>query len=308
MDSGKGGLVGIGLLTALFAGTAVLAKSSAGPPGSDARNFGQRYAIDATVLETSNIPGRRVGHGPQLCAGGIATSLPPQCGGFPVEPFRWADVVGKESLNGTTWAQVHLVGTFDGHAFHPTAPPSPPGQPPPQPLPASPCAPPPGGWTVVDESKSTEPDLSAAFTYADSQPDIGASWGSWPKGLPESKPSWPAPEGGPSHHDMVLNLAFTMDLDRHTREARARWGGALCVTQVARTRAELTRVSDDLFTADAQTQAAQHGVFLLGGGPDEPTNVVKVEVLIADEVAQRWVDNRYGPGTVVLEGRLRPIN
>jgi hypothetical protein len=160
---------------------------------------------------------------------------------------------------------------------------------------------------VVDESKFTEADLSATFVYADGQPDVAASWGSWPKGPPESTPSWAPSEGSPSYRDMVVNVAFTGDLDRHAREARARWGGALCVTQVARTRAELTRVVDDLFEPSTQAEAARGGVYLFSGGPDEPTNVVKVEVLIADPAAQRWVDDRYGPGVVVLDGRLHPL-
>ena len=105
----------------------------------------------------------------------------------------------------------------------------------------------------------------------------------------------------------MLNLGFTGDIDHHAREARAIWGGGLCVTRMARTRPELTRVADNLFTPAVQAAATQAGVYLLGGGPDETANVVKVEVLIADAAAQRWVDGRYGLGDVVLDGSLKPL-
>jgi hypothetical protein len=289
---GAAGAVCVALLAGLFAATAVLTRAAAtGRPGSGSRDPAQRYEIDATILESRE-------HGPQLCAGGIAESLPPQCGEFPVEPFSWDEVDDERSLDGTTWAELHLVGTFDGHAFHPTAAPMPPSpRPAPEAPASSPCRPPEGGWSVVDTSKITTDDSVAAAVYANAQPDVAGVWFSWPKGPPDGKTPY---------RDSVVNLAFTGDLDRHEREARARWGGPLCVTYLSRTKAELSRVEETLFQADAQAGGA--GVYLLGGGPDEPANVVRVEVLIADQAAQRWVDDRYGPGVVVLDGRLRPVD
>ena len=223
-----------------------------------------------------------------------------------VEPFRWEDVDGEDRAFGTIWASVHLVGTFDGEVFHLTQHPAPPGpEPRPQPMAQSPCPPPADGWAVADPTRINEAGIEAANRYADAQPDLAAFWVSWPNGVPETPPTWPAPTGQPSYGTAVLNVAFTGDLDPHASELRARWGGALCVTRLTRTRSQLKAVSDDLL--NHQTQAARAGVRLLGWGPDEIANVVTAQVLIADPAAQRWVDQRYGPGVVKLDGALHPI-
>ncbi len=43
------------------------------------------------------------GDGPELCLGGVAESLPPQCGGPKVVGCYWADIKDQESPAGTTW-------------------------------------------------------------------------------------------------------------------------------------------------------------------------------------------------------------
>ena len=77
----------------------------------------QRYAANATVLESPK-------HGPELCVGGVLTSLPPQCGGPPITNWDWDAVAGEESRGGTTWTQVYVEGTYDGERFTLTADPS----------------------------------------------------------------------------------------------------------------------------------------------------------------------------------------
>jgi hypothetical protein len=150
---------------------------------------------------------------------------------------------------------------------------------------------------VVDESKVAESDWQALVAYTGAQPDIAGMWLSWPGGPP-------GPES--RERDAVFNLVFTQDLERHEREARARWGGPLCVSHLPRSRAELQRVQEAFFGARAE--ASDAGVDVLSVGPDEVANVVRAQVLIADDVAQRWVDERFGPGVIVLEGRLRPLD
>jgi len=285
-----GGAVGVGLLISLFAGTAVL-RSVSETRSPNGRDPARSYAIDATVLETAD-------HAPELCAGSVAESLPPQCGGFPIAPFSWSDVDNEQSLHGTTWAEVHLVGTFDGQTFHPTAPPTPPGpRPAPEPLATSPCSTPAGGWTVVDRSKGTTADSDAVMTYASAQPDVAGIWFSWPNGLPD---------GDTPYRDSVVNLAFTGDLDRHEHEARALWGGPLCVSQFRRRTAELARISGRPVQGGRSSRSRRR--VPPRWRPRRTRNVVKVQVLIADQVAQQWVDHRFSPGVVILDGRLRPTS
>lgn len=285
----RGGPVAVGLLMALFAATGVLARQ--GPPYPPPQQSGQRYEADAIVLENRD-------HGPQLCAGPILTSLPPQCGGVPVAPWRWSYVDGEESLGGTTWVGVRLVGTFDGRVFHPTARPARPApgsEPPPQRPLVSPCPPPAGGWSVVNAAKVRDADAYEAMGHAVGQPDVAGAWFTWPNGQPTTDPSY---DGA------VVNLAFTGDLDRHQHEARARWGGALCVISRPRTRAALNSVSNDISDVDATAA----GIHLLSWAADEVANDVQVDVLLADDRGQRWFDQRYGPGVVRLVGHLRPLS
>ncbi len=78
----------------------------------------QEYETHTTVLESPQ-------HGPELCLGGVATSLPPQCGGVPITNWDWDEVDDDESRNGTTWVSAHVRGTYDGERFTLTAPPGP---------------------------------------------------------------------------------------------------------------------------------------------------------------------------------------
>ena len=260
------------------------------------RDPDQKYAVTALVLENAK-------HGPELCVGGVATSMPPQCGGVPVTPFSWDDIAGEESQGGTTWGEARFVGTFDGRVFHLTEPPGRPERRDDEPgslddtFPTK-CAEPAGGW-VVDSRRTGSDDLDAATSYANSRPDVAAVWLSYPDGGPAGSDDYD------SHAKTVLNLAFTGDLDEHRRAARAVWGGGLCVTELPRTRASLSRAQDELGAARAEAAAA--GVHLYGSNVDEIRNRVEASVLIDDEVSRRWVEDRFGKGVVVLKGIFRPV-
>ena len=256
------------------------------------RDPAQRYAVTATVLEGG-------GHGPQLCVGGIAQSLPPQCGGPDVAPWDWAKVTGEEEVNGTSWGEYRLAGTYDGRVFHLTEPPGPPEPRPSTPSPLdrpSPCPEPAGGWRVTDPSKTGEAAEGAVHAYANTQPDLAAVWLTWPDGAPTGE--------GSTEADAVLNLAFTGDLDRHRREAAARWGGPLCVTSLPRPRRVLSALQDAIFAKRDEAMAA--GVHLLSGSVNEIENRVEIGVLIADDVTRRWIEEHYGPG-ITITGALQPL-
>lgn len=55
---------------------------------------------------------------PELCLGPVAESWPPQCGGPPIDGWRWADHEGMyESQQGVRWGQFAVTGTWDGARF-----------------------------------------------------------------------------------------------------------------------------------------------------------------------------------------------
>jgi hypothetical protein len=63
----------------------------------------------ATVLQKGDGP-------PELCLGGVAESLPPQCGGPEIAGWDW-DAVEADSAQGTTWGEYAVEGTWDGETF-----------------------------------------------------------------------------------------------------------------------------------------------------------------------------------------------
>lgn len=71
-----------------------------------------------TVLQEGDGP-------PELCLGGVAESLPPQCGGPEIAGWDW-DAVEAESAQGTTWGMYEVTGTWDGETFHLTGATAPP--------------------------------------------------------------------------------------------------------------------------------------------------------------------------------------
>ncbi|HEX9994832.1 MAG TPA: hypothetical protein VGB14_18035 [Acidimicrobiales bacterium] len=236
-----------------------------------------RYEVTTTVLESAD-------HGPQLCLGGIADSYPPQCGGPDLAGWSWDAVAGKESAAGTTWATVHVVGTFDGERFTLTEPPGPPGDAgPPTPLPdLSPACDQPVGTAAPAE----------AFAGVGGVPGEVAVWVSDPAGG-----EW----DGPFTVSVVVRPGSGPAAEARVREM---WAGPLCV------------VERDLPSA-ADLAAVQEEAHA-GGGPGTPLGtvyaswtepregVVVLSVAVADDAAMAYAAERWGD-LVRLEGILTPI-
>jgi hypothetical protein len=275
------------LLVALLA---VLLPSGAVPgrliPTAAATPAGPRYAIDTIVIQ--------FGTGdPQVCAGPIAASLPPRCGGPVVTPWDWARV-GQQQSRDVMWSyRLHLVGTFDGTTFHLTQPPTPPTprQVPDETATPTPCHAPAGGWRVIDPARVDDRHWNAVTAYAHRQPGSAAAWLSWPAGYRVTERS--------PYSKAVLNLAFSRDVAKYERGARARWGGPLCVTRFRYSRADLER-----FRAELDRGSPQR---LLSDGILESRNAVHGTVLVVDDATRAYVASHFPPGTVVLEGALRPV-
>ena len=127
----------------------------AGTPADTTAEPGDRYTTTATVIEAP-------GHEPQLCTS-VAESNPPQCGeGIEVVGWYWAGLDGSEALEGTTWGEYVVIGTYDGERFTITEPPTPYVAPEPtEPPRHDPCPPRPDGGGVVDAASTTYEAQSA---------------------------------------------------------------------------------------------------------------------------------------------------
>lgn len=281
----------LGLLTACSDDGTVLAGGSttAAPAPGD-----QVYEGDGTVLESGE-------HGPQLCLGGIATSYPPQCGGPDIAGWAWDAVEGEESASGTTWGSYHVIGTYAEGTFTLTEPVTAAQPPADDPDDAtdfsSPCPEPAGGWVVVDPATATAEAQQAAAEHAAEQRDFAGMWidHSINPALADGlDPGEEALADDPTK--LVLNARFTGDLERHERELRALWGGALCVSGAQRTEAELAAIQAEL--------ASEAG--MLWSSTDVVHNRVELGVIV-DDGMQAALDARYGHGVVRVVPALRPM-
>ena len=274
---------GRGLVVALaVVGGCALAGCGSGRSSVEATAPAQRYQVDATVLDA--------GTGPELCAGGVMTSNPPQCSGPPVAGWDWA-TIDHDSVGGVQWGEFGLVGTWDGTTFtvlEPPTAPSPSGSSGGGDDFSPPCPAPEGGWPAA---ATTLEQYEAFMAAAQAPSDFAAIWTD-----ARTRPADPGRD--------VYTVAYTGDLDAHRAALEAIWPGPLCVVEFPRTLRELQSIQGEL---GDRAQAGDLGVYVLSSGIDELHGRVAVDVLVADPAIVSEIDARYGAGVVELRPRFRPV-
>jgi hypothetical protein len=252
-------------------------------PTSTSSSGPQRYQVDTTVLEDAT-------HGPQACLGGELTSLPPQCGGPDVVGLDWADVQWKEHRYATTWAGVHLVGTYDGDRFTLTEAP-----------------------TRVRDADD-EPDSNVDFSPACDHPDVvdaNAGFAKWEAVAADGRPPidhlvavWVSDPGGAWDGPFVANVVVQPGA-RKDAEARVRavYKGPLCVVERdAPTEPELRTIQSEISALGDTSPLGRR----LDVSVDARHSKVNVGVVLADDAAITYAQQRWGD-VVVLHGRLEPV-
>ncbi len=272
----------------LLLGAAIVI-AACGPRGGNAtapKDDAPLYEADVTVLEA---PGK-----PAMLCWSVATSLPPQCGDIPTRGWSWDEVDGEEHASGVTWGSYHVVGHYDGDVFA-VVDAGPPQRQPPRESDAitSPCEAPKDGWKASDPARASQEHVDVAVERARTAPDHAGVWITYLDGPPSERPVAP---GG-----ILLNAAFTGDVERHRAELAEVWGGPLCVVEHEHTLAELTQIQTDLL-------AEQKSLGMLSSSTDEVRNRVVVDVIFADAKTQAAMDARYGKDTVHLSSALRPAD
>jgi hypothetical protein len=258
------------------------------------------YEADMTVLEHRGETFPK--HGPMLCLGAMAMSYPPQCGDVPIANWDWDAVEGEERASGTLWGQYHVVGTYDGETFRVTEVGPYEGNPPSFGSDVvdsvSPCPEPEGGWVVPDPKQALQQDASGANAYAQSQPDVVASW------VTHFDPSNPDDTEFDEFDPVIFNAVFTGDLEGHEAQIRKRWSGPLCVVEgEGPTKREQIRIrpeAEAYVTGELRLQ-------MLGSSCCGVEPVVEIGV-VADPggAGQAALDARW-PGLVRLFPALRPV-
>ena len=152
------------------------------------------------------------------------------------------------------------------------------------------------GWAVVDPATATSDAQGAALSYAAGQPDFAGAW--IDRSVDPASQADPVDETATNDPTrLVLNLRFTGDLARHEAEARAVWGGALCLTEAHHALAALEAVQTELHD--------ELGALI--SDADEVRGVVRITVVVVEEGLQESLDDRYGAGVVQVTGALRPV-
>lgn len=244
----------------------------------------------ATVLDD--------GDGAELCLGGVADSLPPQCGGPTLLGWDWSDHDGDyEDVSGTTWGEFAVTGTFDGRDLTPTevvpadefdAPDHPEGR-----DLRTPCPEPDGGWPVPDASDNSIQGTDRAFRRAQQLEGYAGSWVDTSRDLrsPEEV-DHDAAAGNDDVSLWIINVRVTGDPAAAEAALREVWSGAICVTRAEHTEADLRRI---------QREVNELPGMLSSGGGDQQ---VELAVIYDDGTLQAWVDREYGPGVVVITSAL----
>ena len=279
-------------LAALCVGLTVLAScGSPKSPSSDGSGSkpdlgGGEYRTSGTVIDKGE--GR-----PELCIGGVADSYPPQCSGIPLIDWNWSDVEGEETSGQVSWGDYEITGRYDGKSLT-VLEVGPPASPPPEsenPF-ESPCEEPPGGWEIPDPERTRESDWRLTIKAAEQATD---SSGAWIDYLGKEEPT----EFG--KNPVMLNLAFTGDLDDHEAEARTTWGGALCVAEFERTFDRLREIQDEFGDTN------EFGLEITYTDVNVMENVVQIGVVVIGPATLERIDERYGEGTVEVEAMLEPV-
>lgn len=271
----------IGLPAAILAIVAVACgdRAPAGDPSRD--DVPTRYRATATVIDDAK-------RGPVLCVGGVAESLPPQCGGVPLDGWDWDLVEGEESRSGERWGDFTVEGTYDGERF--TVLSAGPAEPPPPepPIDWTACDEPAGGWPIPDPSLVSEDDLVATMQAARHRDGFAGFW---------------IDQGGGPGGVTIVNVAFTGDLEVHEAEIRETWGGPICMIEHARTEAELRRVQREL---SDPAIAEELGIQATWSATNVLENHVEQGVIVATDEARAAIVERYGEGAVELFPALIP--
>lgn len=279
--------------------------NGAGP--ADAPLAGRPTAVPAAEGEvTTRYPVTVIddGDGAELCLGGVATSLPPQCSGPALPGWDWASLAGDfDQARGTRWGDFVVTGTFDGEALTPTdVVPAAEADPVPDPEDVSvwqtPCPEPDGGWVPVDPATTTQSGIDRAFRIAERLPTYGASWVDLSiNPVADDEPSgieWEMAMSDPRY--TIVNVSVTDDADGAEAAIREVWGGPLCVSEARSTYRELRAIEDDLMDLPGAL------------GSEANDGRIVAYVLHDDGATQAWADQEYGEGVVEVSSALVPAD
>ncbi len=154
---------------------------------------------------------------------------------------------------------------------------------------STPCPEPAGGWRPVDLARTTQMSLDQVAVEANRLDGFADLW--WDQSINDSGNEFAMNDP----QKLIVNVRVVGDTKAAETALRQVWGGALCVTQAQRTRAELSKIQREVNDTP--------GMLFSDAGRD----VVDVQVIHDDGSLQRRMDEEYGPGVVRVESALVPL-
>ena len=243
--------------------------------------------VEGRVTTTSSLLVTDDGSGPRMCRSGNWQDVEPhRCDEFNVEGFDWSGPWDVDEKDGSRWGYFTLTGTFDGSTFTVEEV----SQPDPEPYVYDfeiPCPTPEGGWRVVDPATTTRDAMLGIGRLEDEVPGFAMVAVSTSAGEPAPRDPM----------DTVVSLYVAGDPLAAEQLVRRSWGGMLCVVEVEHSLAELEKVQRALLDVPGMTEV----------GSGNADNVVELSVLSDDGSIQRWVDQEFGEGLVVVRSNLQPV-
>jgi len=238
---------------------------------------------------------------PELCLGGVDQSLPPQCGGPPIDGWDWADFAEGEdfdSASGVTWGDFVVWGSYDGTTFTLDRA-LPADEVEAEPRPEEPdrfqtsCDEPAGGW-VVDPAKT---DFAAKDAVSSAAHRLDGYAGAFVDTSRDPRSGEQVDQDAAAGNEdaslWIFNVAVTGDLGAAEAELRKHWGGGLCVFQAEYSDAEVARIQGELNELP--------GALGSGRGIDS----AEASVVWDDGSLQAWADSTYGEGIVEIDSLLQ---
>lgn len=201
---------------------------------------------------------------------------------------------GEERAGGVTWGgSYHIVGSFDGETFTLTDKPGPPAEH----LiseddfsSAPACEEPAQGW--IEEGEVGQQVAGRALSMVRGEPEYSAGW------VSQLEPAGIESDTGA----VVLNAAFTGNLDKHEASLRQHWDGSLCIIRYERSMDELEQLR-----ADVYAMLEELSVRTLTSDLYEIDNSINVHVIHIDEADHDELMKRFGSETVRITTALRPL-
>ncbi|MBA3630274.1 MAG: hypothetical protein H0W55_11495 [Actinobacteria bacterium] len=159
---------------------------------------------------------------------------------------------------------------------------------------SAPCEEPEGGWQVPDPNRAGHADVNASNAAVRRDPEFAGLWIEYLDGAGDNSTEDQA--------EILLNVAFTANLEPHEQELRKHWGGPLCITKHDRSLGRLQQIQSE----ELGRVTRRLGIQELFTDIDVEDDVVEVGIVVIDDKGREAIEERSGKDAVRILEMLQP--